>query len=178
MASLIGHTVAAGALGALMVRREEGWPPWVALGVLANVADLDVLGMTLGVPYAHAWGHRGATHSAAMALLLALGTLALLAPPRAARWRLGTCFLLAALSHGLLDMATSGGLGVALGWPLSEARWFWPRRPIRVSPIGLGPFLSARGLRVLASEAVWIGVPALGLAAAGALLRRRRVAAQ
>ncbi len=145
-----------------MLRRGDGWRPWAAGLLLANLPDVDVLAFSLGVPYAHPWGHRGATHSAAFALLTGLGTLALLRPSPGTRWRLGSYLCLAALSHGLLDMATSGGLGVALAWPLNEARWFLPWRPIRVSPIGVGPFFTARGLRVLASEAVWIGAPALG----------------
>ena len=125
---------------------------------------------------AHAWGHRGAAHSALVALLLAGVALALLRPSRGRRRPLGLCLALAALSHGLLDMATNGGLGVALGWPFDATRRFWPWRPIRVSPIGLGAFLSARGLRVLASEARWIGLPAMACSGLGWWLRRRRSA--
>ncbi|HJV90205.1 MAG TPA: metal-dependent hydrolase [Holophagaceae bacterium] len=174
MASCFGHAVAAAALGTLMLRREDGWRPWVAGALLANVADLDVLGFPLGIPYAHAWGHRGATHSAVMAVLLGGLALKLLRAPEGDRRRLGGYCVLAALSHPLLDMATSGGLGIALAWPFAEARWFWPARPIRVSPIGVGPFLSARGLRVLASEAVWIGVPSMAMAGPAWGFRWRR----
>ena len=53
------------------------------------------------------------------------------------------------LSHGLLDMLTNGGLGVALFVPMSNERYFFPWRPITVSPIGLSRFVSAWGLRVL-----------------------------
>ena len=172
MASLLGHAVAAGAVGSLLIREEDGWRPWLATVLLANLPDLDVLAFPLGVPYAHDWGHRGATHSAVMAMVIAGLALGFLRPPIRARVRLGACFLLAVLSHGLLDMATSGGLGVALAWPFASTRWFWPRRPIRVSPIGLRPFLSSRGLRVLASEAVWIGAPSLLIAATAAVFRR------
>lgn len=161
MASFFGHAVAAGALGSLMLRRVDGWRPWAAGVLLANVADLDVLGFSLDIPYAHAWGHRGATHSALVALLLGWVAQRLLRPSEEGRARIRIYGVFAALSHPLLDMATSGGLGVALAWPFTEARWFWPVRPIRVSPIGVGPFFTARGLRVLASEAVWIGVPSL-----------------
>ncbi|HJW43222.1 MAG TPA: metal-dependent hydrolase [Geothrix sp.] len=174
MASCFGHAVAAAGLGAILLRKEDGARPWIAGILLANVADLDVLGFPLGIPYAHAWGHRGATHSVALALILAWAALRLLAPAEGARPRIGVYCVLAALSHGLLDMATTGGLGVALAWPLSEVRWFWPRRPIRVSPIGIGPFFTARGLRVLASEAVWIGIPTLGACGLGWVLRSRR----
>ena len=48
--------------------------------------------------------------------------------------------------------------------------------PIAVSPIGAEAFFSEWGLRVLASEAVWIGVPALAWVAAVGLWRRSREA--
>ncbi|MBI3132860.1 MAG: metal-dependent hydrolase [Acidobacteria bacterium] len=173
MASCFGHAVAAAALGSLVLRREDGWRPWAAGVLLANVADLDVLGFALDIPYAHAWGHRGATHSAAVALVLGWVALRLLRPPEGARARILIYGVLAAISHPLLDMATSGGLGIALAWPFTESRWFWPARPIRVSPIGVGPFFTARGLRVLASEAVWIGIPSLAVAGPAWLVRWR-----
>jgi inner membrane protein len=59
----------------------------------------------------------------------------------------------------LLDALTNGGLGVALFAPFSNERFFFPWRPIEVSPIGAG-FFSARGMRVLLSEARWIWLPA------------------
>jgi inner membrane protein len=84
-------------------------------------------------------------------------------------------FLLAATaSHGLLDALTSGGLGVALLWPLSDARFFAPVRPIHVAPLGLHG-LRARGLALLVSEAIWVWAPAAVVAAALAW-RRRAVA--
>jgi inner membrane protein len=70
------------------------------------------------------------------------------------------------------------GLGVALAWPLSDARWFAPWRPVAVSPIG-ADFFSLRGLRVLASEARWILMPTLLasiLIAGVGMLRSRRQA--
>jgi inner membrane protein len=68
-------------------------------------------------------------------------------------------------SHGLLDALTDGGLGVAFFAPFDAGRYFLPWTPIRVSPIGLG-FFSARGAEVLASEVVWVWLPALALVAA------------
>jgi inner membrane protein len=174
MASLIGHAVVAGALGTLMLDPEERWAVRLVGVGLAGLPDLDVLAFPLGIPYAHAWGHRGATHSALMAVLLGLGAQALLRSARTPRGRLGPYLILATLSHGLLDMATSGGLGVALAWPFSQGRWFWPWRPIRVSPIGLGPFLGVRGLRVLASEALWIGIPSMVMVVLGRFARSGR----
>ena len=69
---------------------------------------------------------------------------------------------------------TDGGLGVAYFAPFSNARYFLPWRPILVSPISVAGFFDARGLRVLASEAVWIWLPCAVFAAAAWLLRRRR----
>ena len=77
-------------------------------------------------------------------------------------WR---CWLTAA-SHGALDALTTGGLGVAFFSPWDLERYFFSFRPIRVSPLGIKAFFSSRGLRVLASEFWWVGLPcaaALGL---------------
>ena len=54
-------------------------------------------------------------------------------------------------SHPVLDAMTDGGGGVALFWPFSDTRHFFPFRPIPVSPLGAG-MLSARGLRVVTAE--------------------------
>ncbi|MEE7548611.1 metal-dependent hydrolase, partial [Xanthomonas sp. Kuri4-1] len=136
-----------------------------AAGVAAAMLpDADVLGFALHVPYADAFGHRGASHSLLFATLVAaLGACAYrwlqARPLQAALW-----LWLCAASHPLLDAMTSGGLGVALAWPWSEAREFAPWRPIRVSPF-VGGFFNARGLATLASELRWVWLP-LALAAA------------
>ncbi|PYR66574.1 MAG: hypothetical protein DMF88_15795, partial [Acidobacteria bacterium] len=75
-------------------------------------------------------------------------------------------------SHGLLDAMTNGGRGIAFFAPFSNHRYFFPWRPIQVSPIGAG-FFSPRGLRVLASEAVWIWVPSAIIAVSARVVRRR-----
>jgi inner membrane protein len=85
---------------------------------------------------------------------------------------LGYLFL-ATASHGFLDAMTDGGLGVAFFSPFDNHRYFFPWRPIRVSPIGIGRFFSPRGLDVLQSELLWIWLPA-GLLALLAWLWRRR----
>jgi len=146
MASLVGH----GAMGLLAARYgAPGRSRWLAaLGMVAlsMLPDADVVGFALGVPYPDPFGHRGATHSFLFALVA--GALAAIAvrTPRLALW----CVALIA-SHPLLDALTDGGLGVALLWPLSDRRFFFPWRPIPVSPIGVG-FLSWRGMRVVLAE--------------------------
>lgn len=139
--------------------------------VAAMLPDADVLAFHLHIPYADAFGHRGATHSACFALacaaIAALGHRWLGASRRLAASFVG----LSALSHPLLDACTDGGLGVALWWPWNDARWFAPWRPIAVSPIGTR-FFSARGWHVLASEALWVWLPT-ALVATGIVLWRR-----
>ena len=78
----------------------------------------------------------------------------------------------ATASHALLDMLTDGGLGVALFAPVSNARLFFPWRPVTVSPIGAG-FFSAQGAAVLLSEFVWVWLPVLAVASVRAWRRRR-----
>lgn len=47
---------------------------------------------------------------------------------------------------------TDGGLGIALLWPFSNARYFAPWTPIPVAPIG-ARMVSRSGLRVVLTEA-------------------------
>ena len=144
--------------------------PRVALAgaCLAMLPDADVVGFRLGIEYAADWGHRGASHSLAIAGLTA-GIIALLWPS-ARNWPALVFLAFAIASHGLLDMLTSGGLGVALWWPFDNARLFAPERPIRVSPIGRG-FFSARGMETMLSELRWVWVPCTVLALSGWALR-------
>jgi inner membrane protein len=60
---------------------------------------------------------------------------------------------------------------VAFLAPFDDARYFFPWRPVEVSPIGLR-FFSRWGFEVLESELLWIWLPA-GVAAAVAVVWRR-----
>lgn len=153
--------------------REAVPPRLLAAGALAAVApDFDTVAFKLGIAYADAFGHRGASHSLAFAL--AVGVLGALAARwlGTTRWRAFAVLAFCTASHPLLDALTNGGLGVALLWPWSEARVFAPWRPIAVSPIGAG-FFSLRGLAVLGSEWVWVVAPLAAMAAGGWMARRR-----
>ncbi len=174
MASALSHAAAALAIGAYFRRTSVPRKALLAGMALAIVPDLDALGYWMGVPYGSLFGHRGLTHSLAFAV--AGG------PTAAWIWcrsgsRGGNCailgfyFALVLLSHGLLDAPTNGGEGVAFFSPFSSQRYFFPFRPIQVSPIGIGVF-NARGLDILLSELRWVLLPAAALAAAGILLRR------
>ncbi|WP_299341456.1 metal-dependent hydrolase [uncultured Pseudoxanthomonas sp.] len=148
-------------------------PHLIAAGMLAAVLpDADVVAFKLGINYAHALGHRGASHSLMFAslcgMIAACGTRWFGAPARATFLFIA----LSAASHPLLDMFTDGGLGVALFWPWSDARHFAPWRMIEVSPFA-NRFFSARGIEVLLSELRWVWLPALIVAGWLAWLRRR-----
>jgi inner membrane protein len=171
-------THAAPALALIPFFRAPGVPPrlW-ALGVACAMApDLDVLAFRLGISYDDLLGHRGLWHSIPFAALFAaLVTLAAfpVARPAFSRVRAFAFLFLATASHGLLDMLTNGGLGVALWSPLENERRFFAFRPIEVSPLDVRAFLSPRGLAILANEARWVWLPCIALACLRTVVRRR-----
>lgn len=177
MASAFAHAALGATLGKLLLPQRQHWPFWVAAGLCAALPDIDSIGYRLGVPYDSLWGHRGLTHSLlAAAIVAAIGTLlAQLARParRPAAARLALLLFLATASHGVLDAMTTGGLGVAFFSPWDLKRYFFGIRPIKVSPIGIKAFFGGRGLRVLASEVLWVGLPCLVLLWLNSLLPRR-----
>ena len=135
--------------------------------------DLDVIGFRFGIHYSDFWGHRGVTHSLLFALIVAgvFGVWIGRNLPQTGRTRLFVYLFLATASHGLLDAMTNGGLGVAFFSPFENSRYFFPFRPIRVSPIGLTRFFTWRGIEILRSEMVWIWLPSLLLVALFSLWR-------
>jgi inner membrane protein len=72
-------------------------------------------------------------------------------------------FFLVTASHGMIDAMTDGGLGVAFFAPFDNNRYFFPWRPVQVSPIGIAPFFSRYGFDVLRSEFLWIWIPVGGV---------------
>jgi inner membrane protein len=134
--------------------------------------DADAILHHLGVPYAHPLGHRGFWHSLAFAALVA-GVLTLWLF-REGRGKTFLFLFVVGATHGVLDAMTNGGLGVAFFAPFDNTRYFLPWRPLVVGPIGIAPFFSAWGLRVLASEIVWVWIPLAGLLAVVETVRRRR----
>lgn len=150
----------------------------LVFGLLATLQDLDFAAFFLGIPYGHPLGHRGFSHSLAFAAVLGIvGALLLRADRQGARsfWITALAAGAAAASHGLLDMVTNGGLGVGLLMPFDGARFFFPFRPILVSPFSPEHFLTVVA-SVLRSEILWVWVPlAVGSAALhGARLVRKR----
>lgn len=169
MPTIFTHAAAAVALGNVYAPDRAPARFWLLSALCAALPDADALGFAFGVRYGDLLGHRGLSHSLAFAA--ALGFLVVLLFFRDERIRsrrslsLVCYFAVVTASHGLLDALTDGGLGVAFFAPFDDRRYFFPWRPIEVSPIGAG-FFSRRGLVVLASEFVWVWLPSLLLVAA------------
>lgn len=164
-------------VGASLLRLAPRHVPKLRLGLVlvavSALPDLDALAFRLGIPYDHPLGHRGFSHSllfAALAGLLAAGILRYAAlrdsvvrssvpADRYARWAVSLLLVVACASHGLLDAFTDAGLGIGFFIPFSDARYFFPFRPLATSPIGIRTFFGEAGLRVITSELLWIWLP-------------------
>ena len=174
MPSIFTHAAAALALGTAFRAPSPPARFWVAGALCAVVPDLDSFALRW-VPYEHVLGHRGITHSIAFAAVFAAIVVAVWfrtwpggsAVPWAYLW-------IATASHGLLDMFTNGGGGVALLAPFTEERLFFPWRPILVSPMSASRFFTERGARVFASELRWVWLPCAVLVVACIAARKRR----
>src|SRR5215510_2832053 len=177
MPSVFSHAIAAVAVGAAAVGGRSRAPVWVLGGLCAVVPDLDVVtSFVFRIPYRDMLGHRGLSHSLLTAVVLALLVTAVArrawpeSPGAATLW---LYFFAATASHGFLDAMTNGGLGVAFFAPFSDSRYFFPWRPILVSPISLQRFFSQRGLDVLESELLVVWLPTLLLVVMAHTFKRR-----
>lgn len=175
MASAFGHALTAIAIRSGFSKSIADWK-FAFIGVVCSILpDADVISFKFGIAYEDFWGHRGFTHSIVFAFLLGLLVTFLFY-----RQHLSTkkgisfvlFFFLCTLSHGILDAMTTGGLGVAFFSPFDNGRYFFPWRPIQVSPIGAGHFFGEKGIRVLKSEAVWIGIPSFAFMIAMKFIRK------
>jgi inner membrane protein len=171
--TIFSHAIVAAAVGHAYPEQRLPLRFWVWTAVCSMLPDADVIGFAVGVRYADAIGHRGLSHSFFFAAVVGIVAAALYGEQGRKRIWLTAYFAVITASHALLDALTDGGLGVALFAPFSNERYFFPWRPIAVSPIGPG-FFSSRGMRVLVSELRWIWVPS-ALFVAALSLRRVRV---
>jgi inner membrane protein len=186
MASAFSHAIAAVTIG--KVGRVTFWPLteqkpdlkfWLIGIFCAVIPDADAIGYYMGVPYESMWGHRGITHSFFFAALLSFivtyffyGT----EKPFSKRWwLLFMLFFIITSSHPILDAMTNGGRGVAFFAPFFDGRYFFPFRPIKVSPLNIPRFFSERGVQVLESEFVWIWIPCGVIYAAALIIDKVRL---
>lgn len=177
MPTPVTHAISALSIAPLFARPRVPRRTWIIGAMLAVLPDVDVVAFYLGIPYRSVLGHRGLSHSLTFALVLSLIALAC-AFPRALegvnRRFLWLYFFLCIVSHGVLDACTNGGLGIAFFAPFADSRYFFPIRPIAVSPISFHRLFSERGFMVFVSEFQWIWIPSLCLALLGFTLNRRR----
>jgi inner membrane protein len=163
MASAFGHALTAVALGTGFKKKFENWRFWT-IGIICSILpDVDVVGYSLGVPYQSFWGHRGFSHSLLFAFIIGVlvSLLFYWKQPKISKLVLAIYFTLCTASHSILDAMTNGGIGLAFFSPWNNSRYFFPWRPIKVSPIGIDNFISDWGLQVIISEIIWIGTPSL-----------------
>jgi inner membrane protein len=175
MPSVFSHAIAAVAIGGVAVGGRSRAILWGTGALCAVVPDADSVAVLLGIPYRHMLGHRGLSHSLLFAAVLAVVVTAIvrrIVPASPSAPRLWAFFFVATASHGLLDSMTNGGLGVAFFAPFSDTRYFFPWRPILVSPISVHAFFSYRGVRVMWSELGWVWLPAALVFLGGLALRR------
>lgn len=182
MPTIFSHAVAALAFGKVFAGEKRPVRFWVLAALCAVLPDADVISFSFNPARGSMFGHRGFSHSLLFALLLALLVVTLAFRQRRAFskgwWSLVLFFFTVTASHGLLDALTDGGSGVAFFAPFDRARYFFPWRPIEVSPISLDRFFSSRGLEVIMSEIVWIWIPATLLVLAAWLYRRLRASTE
>ena len=147
---------------------------YVIGGLCSILPDIDVLGFGFGIHYGDVFGHRGFTHSLFFAALVSFILSRFLWKSSDIKRLPLFLFLFCCLvSHGVLDAFTDGGLGIAFFSPVSNVRYFFPWRPLEVSPIGLADFLSGPALQVLKSELIFVWLPCIALFVIGILLRRK-----
>lgn len=164
MASIFGHALTAVAIGTSFSKTIQDKKFWVLGITCAIIPDADVLGFQYGIPYESFWGHRGFSHSIVFSVFFGI-LITLLFYSKVLFSKKGLLYILffslCTISHALLDALTNGGMGVALLAPFDNTRYFFPWRPIQVSPLGASRFFSEWGLRVIYSELLWIGIPAM-----------------
>jgi inner membrane protein len=176
MASIFGHALVSVALVKNFSKKKQTWKLFILAVICAIVPDADVIGFQFGVSYQSFWGHRGFTHSFLFAFLFGVAITFLFYRKQFLTQKgiaLILFFFLCTASHSILDALTTGGHGVAFFSPFNDTRYFFPFRPIKVSPLGILKFFSERGLKVIYSELTWIGIPSMIYIFITALLKRK-----
>lgn len=144
------HALLPIAVAVAVAKRPVPWTLVILAAVAAAAPDVDGLFKHLfPVPPNSIYAHRGAAHSLFVAL--AAGALAAVFHKRLGVRRLTAGVLIASAmaSHGLLDMMTDGGQGVAYLWPVSSVRLFADWRPIHSSPVNLAHLVSETLVRLM-----------------------------
>lgn len=137
------HALLPVAVAVAVAKRPVPWKLVIAAAFAAAAPDVDGLFKHLAaLPSTSIYSHRGATHSLFVAL--AAGMIAALFHKRLGVRPLtaGAAIAAAMASHGLLDMMTDTGTGVAYLWPLSPVRLRAEWRPIHSAPVHMAHIFS------------------------------------
>jgi inner membrane protein len=171
--TIISHAAVPLAVG-LGLGRKVISTPLLFAGLAASVLpDLDVVAFRLGIAYGDQLGHRGFSHSLLFAFVVATLAAVLATRLNARRPAAFAFVFVATASHGLLDMLTNGGMGIAYLWPYSHQRYFFSERVIAVAPLSWHRMFGPAGVVVAKSELLWVWLPAVGIACALLLARRK-----
>ncbi|HJU68994.1 MAG TPA: metal-dependent hydrolase [Gemmatimonadaceae bacterium] len=163
MPSIVAHAVAGIAVASAVAPRAATRRVWIAAALCAALPDIDALGRPFGnLGYETAFGgHRGITHSLLFAIILGAVVSWLLvrgADSRHPHIRLWIALALATASHGVFDMLSVIGDGVAFWAPLTWTHYEFAWQPL--GDLGPGPRGPARVIALVGNELVWVGLPA------------------
>lgn len=163
MASAFSHAFAAVTIGSAYPKNSLSTKCFWLAAISAILPDADVIAFSYGIPYEHVLGHRGITHSLFFALMWGWLMAEVFFPEfkRGSKswWRMLIYITICTASHGVFDAITNGGMGVAFFAPFENSRYFFPWRPILVSPLGAANFFSDWGLQVIKAELLYIWFP-------------------
>jgi len=163
MSTVFSHAIVPVSLG-LALGRNIISTRVLLVGILfAILPDLDVIGFAHGIAYHSPWGHRGFTHSIVFAICCGSLAVCCFKLPQNRSVPVFLFLSFSMISHALLDAMTFGGLGVGIGWPFTDQRFFFSWRPLPVSPIGIERFFNYWGMYVIKKEVVRIWLPLLGV---------------
>ena len=158
MASVFGHAIVGYTITKAASIKNYKW--LLLLAILSSVLpDLDVLTFNFGIPYSHPFGHRGFTHSIVFAIIWAILLMLFFGKQNKVLWFVVIFF--STVFHGILDAMTTGGKGIGFFIPFNNERFFFPFRPIQVSPLGIEKFFSEWGIQVILSEVKYILIPCI-----------------
>jgi inner membrane protein len=175
MATVAHLVVGALISSALAPPRRHAQPMRLATGALLAIApDLDFAGSLMRDSAPRWLSHRGASHSVAVGLSVGgLAGLGVRALGRSDAWQVSAMTAACVASHGVVDLFTETDVGVALMWPLSEARMRSPLRPVISPPLrrlaDLGGWARAVG-----SELLVLGTVLAAVWARAGWARRRK----
>ncbi|MDP4219454.1 MAG: metal-dependent hydrolase [Bacteroidota bacterium] len=128
--------------------------------LLAAIPDSDTIIMSL-VGRGTMFDHRGIMHSILVACLTAFLAALLFRSKKwiepSEIWKLMAFFILAAVSHPLLDGFSTGmRIGIGFFMPFEMSRYIFWISPLPLAPLGPAHLLSQRGLTLFSTEAAML----------------------